>query len=262
MKDMLKESKIVQLKQEIAKMAYLGKSGHVPSCFSIIDIIWVLYDKILKINPQNPEAKNRDRFVLSKAHGCYALYAVLAEKNFFSKKELRKVCQKSGKLGAHPYHRNIPGIEVSTGSLGHGLAMAVGMAMALRIKRIKSRVITLIGDGEANEGSIWEAIMLGAEHNLNRLTCIVDYNHSTDKALKLGNLAKKFNAFGWSAKTVDGHDHKALFRSLQKTNKKKPNVVIAKTIKGRGCKVMENNPSWHARFPTKEEVDQIIEQLK
>jgi transketolase len=247
----------------IVQAASRAGEGHIPSALSILDILGVLYGKIMQhraLESQSPT--DRDRFVLSKGHGSLALYAVLAELGYFSPAELDRFCAYDGILGGHPDSNKVPGVEASTGSLGHGLPMALGLALAYRIQRSTRRIFCLIGDGEANEGSIWEAALLGAHHRLSRLCCIVDFNHSTDRALSLGNVAEKWRAFGWHTVEVDGHDHAALEHALQTTDTNRPQAVIAHTIKGKGVSCMEGDPSWHHRAPNAGELDAILEGLR
>jgi transketolase len=178
-------------------MATNAGEGHVPSALSILDILWVLYDRILKINPSYPKSPTRDRFILSKGHAALGLYVILAKKGFFPSSELEDFGKYDGFLGGHPDRNKVSGVEASTGSLGHGFPMSVGIALGLRIKKIDSKVFVLIGDGEANEGSVWESALLASHHNLSNLCCIIDYNHSTDRALKVGDMVSKFKSFGW-----------------------------------------------------------------
>lgn len=227
------------LRRAIIETAYAAQEGHIPSALSILDIVWVLYDRVLK---------PADRFILSKGHGCLALYAVLAEKGFFPAEELKRFASFGGMLGGHP-HCKVPGIEASTGSLGHGLPIAVGIALGLKIQRNSARVCCLIGDGEANEGSIWEAAALAAHHNLSNLTCIVDANFSSERALKMRDIGEKFEAFGWDTTEIDGHNHGEIFHARRWGPSDRPFCIIANTIKGHGCKPMENNPAWHRRAP-------------
>lgn len=250
------------LKRTIIRLAKTSGEAHIPSALSILDILWVLYDKILNIDPKHPRAENRDRFILSKGQAGLGLFVVLAEKGFFSKTELENYCKYDSSLGGHPDRNKVPGVEASTGSLGHGFPMAVGVAMALKIKNnLGPRVFTLIGDGEANEGSVWEAALLANHHKLNNLYCIVDFNHSTDRALDLGDLEKKFMAFHWDVRSVDGHNHEELEQTLTKSSDN-PIAIIANTIKGKGVKMMENNPAWHHKPPSDEEYEQIMAELK
>lgn len=242
-------------------MATNAGEGHIPSALSIIDIIWVLYDRIMRINPNSPKDGDRDRFILSKGHGSLALYSVLAEKGFFPVDELSTFAKYDSRLGGHPDCNKVPGVEASTGSLGHGFPMGVGMALGMRICKNRRHVYVLVGDAECNEGSIWEAALLAAHHKLSNITCIVDYNHSTDRALALGNLTAKFTSFGWSASSVNGHDHNALYEALTQTANDQPTAIVAETIKGFGCTHMENNPAWHHRVPTDDELLEILEEL-
>lgn len=250
-----------EFRKTIITMATNADEGHIPSALSVLDILWVLYDRILKINPHNPKAPTRDRFILSKGHAALGLYAILAEKGFFPSSELENFGKYNSLLGAHPDRNKVPGVEASTGSLGHGFPMGVGIALALKIKKINSNVFVLIGDGEANEGTIWESALLASHHNLSNLCCITDYNHSTDRALKIGDVVSKFKAFGWESFSINGHDHEEIYSALSFPHDSKPLAVVAETIKGYGCKIMENNPEWHHKSPRKEDLPSILEQL-
>ena len=209
-----------------------GDEKHNPSAHSTLDILWVLYDRILHFDPTNPKSEDRDRFVLSKGHGPVALYAILADKGFFPASELKIFERWDGILGGHPDHNQVPGVEASTGSLGHGLPIAVGMALALRAKKSERRVIALIGDGECNEGSIWEAILLAGNLHLSHLTCIVINNHSS--SLDLGDLATKFTAFGWDATTINGRSHEHIYKALSRIDPSRPTAVIAEIPERKG----------------------------
>jgi transketolase len=250
------------LREQIIRAASAAGEGHIASAFSILDILWVLYNRIILTDPTRPSNPNRDRFVLSKGHASLGLYGILAARGFFSMDELRSFASHNSRLGGHPDSRKVPGVEASTGSLGHGLPMAVGMAMALDILHSSSRVICLVGDGECNEGTIWEASLLASHHRLCNLTCIVDHNHSGDRALGMGELGAKFNAFGWEVTEIDGHDHSQIEHSLVHERGNRPHAVIAKTIKGYGCSEMENNPAWHHKAPSVAELDQILAHTK
>lgn len=253
---------IKEMKRQIIQTAHLAGEGHVPSALSVLDILWILYDRVLNIYPQDPDHPDRDRFILSKGHASLGLYAVLAEKGFFDKFLMDSFGKYDSILGGHPDRNRVPGVEASTGSLGHGFPMSVGVALALKIRKSSSRVFTIIGDGECNEGSVWEAALLAAHHKLNNLICIVDYNHSTDRALNVGDLAIKFEAFGWLSCEINGHDHEQIYNTLRNTPRDKPLAVIANTIKGKGCGIMENNPAWHRRSPTKDELVEILGSLE
>ena len=253
---------IGRLKRQILHAAAAAGEGHIASAFSVLDIVWVLYDQVLNLSPADPRSDDRDRFILSKGHASLALYAVLAEKGFFAAEALQQFGRFDSDLGGHPDCNKVPGVEASTGSLGHGLPMGVGMALGMRIRGIQRRVFVLVGDAECNEGSIWEAALLAAHHKLSNLTCIVDHNHSTDRALRMDDFVAKFQAFGWEAATMDGHDHAALYEAMRASAGDRPRALVANTVKGRGCKAMEGNPAWHHRAPSPEELASMLEELR
>jgi transketolase len=202
-----------------------GDEKHDPSTRSTIDVLWVLYDRVLRYDPLDPGSEDRDRFIMSKGHGPLALFAIMADKGFFGAGELTRFLSWDGILGGHPDRSRVPGIEVSTGSLGHGFPMAVGVALALRAKRVDRRVFVLIGDGEANEGSVWETALLAGSLELPHLTAILINNGSSTRPL--GDVAAKFAAFGWAACTVDGRDHEAIYRALTTPDPVRPTFVVA-----------------------------------
>jgi transketolase len=202
-----------------------GDEKHSPSAHSTLDILWVLYDRVLRYDAQHPRSEERDRFVLSKGHGPLAYYAILVDKGFFPASELSKFLQWDGMLGGHPDRNQVPGVETSTGSLGHGLAMATGMAVGLRAKQSKRRVFALLGDAECNEGSVWEAALLAGNRQLPHLTCIVVNNHSGSQPM--GDIASKFAAFGWATTNIDGRDHQQIYQALQQHDAQRPTVVVA-----------------------------------
>lgn len=204
-----------------------GDEKHDASAHSTLDVLWVLYDRILRYDASNPRSEERDRFVLSKGHGPVAYYAILAAKGFFPVSELPLFGTWESILGNHPDHNQVPGVEASTGSLGHGLPMALGIALALRAKKSERRVFVLIGDGECNEGSIWESILLAGHLHLANLTCILINNHSS--TLDLGDMAAKFTAFGWQASTINGRAHEEIFRALSHTEIDRPTAIVAET---------------------------------
>lgn len=257
----IEHKKIRELKKNILKASFDSKEGHIPSAFSILDILYVLYNQVLKIDATNPSDENRDRFILSKGHASLGLYAVLSDKGFIDSDELGTFGKFSSRLGGHPDCNKIPGVEASTGSLGHGFPIAVGIAMALKIKKSSCRVFVIVGDGECNEGTIWETALLAVNHNLNNITCIIDYNHSNDRALLLGSLSEKFNSFGWNTLEVDGHCHEQLETALNLRDNNRPIAIIANTIKGKGIPEMENNPAWHHKFPSENEIDEMIKNV-
>ncbi|MBV9231262.1 MAG: transketolase [Chloroflexi bacterium] len=213
-------------------MLATGDEKHNASAHSTLDVLWVLYDCILRYDPRHPESQDRDRFLLSKGHGPVALYAILAEKGFFPVSELRTFRRWEGILGGHPDRNQVPGVEASTGSLGHGLPMAIGIALALRAKKSERRVIALVGDGECNEGSIWEAILLAGNLHLSHLTCVVINNHSS--SLDLGDLAAKFTVFGWDATTINGRSHEHIYKALSRIDPIRPTAVIAEIPERKG----------------------------
>lgn len=254
---------IQQLRELVIQASAKSKEGHIPSGLSILDILWVIYDRVLRFDQSNPANPSRDRFVLSKGHGSLGLYAVLIGKGLLAETELDDFCSFHSKLGGHPDRNKIPWVEASTGSLGHGLPIAVGIALGLKIQKLTSRVFTVIGDGECNEGTIWESALLAAHHQLDNICCIVDYNHSTDRALLVGDLIAKFNSFGWNAVKVNGHDQQALFELLNNFPEKEgmPTVLIAETIKGYGVRSIENEAAWHHRSPNAEEAVLLIKEI-
>ena len=253
---------ILKMKRSIVNAATYAGEGHIASAFSIIDILWVLYDKIIDNNEIKKLLPERDYFVLSKGHGSLAIYAILVEKGLLEIDSLDDFCQFNSILGGHPDCNKIKYIEASTGSLGHGLPFAVGIALSNKIQKMNNNVYTIIGDGEANEGSVWEAFLLAAQYKLNNLYCIVDFNHSTDRALDLGNLSDKLKAFGWETLEIDGHNQEEILSALKRRNQTKPNAIIAQTIKGKGCKRMEQSPMWHHKVPTEKELIEILKELE
>jgi transketolase len=229
-----------------------GGRGHPGSSLSLIEIMRVLYDEILQVRPHEPLWSSRDRCILSKGHGCLALYALLADKGFFSLSELDHFCRLDAMLGGHPELGKIPGVEASTGALGHGLSIGTGMAIAAQRKGENHRVMVIMGDGELDEGSVWEAAMCAAKHRLEQLTAIVDYNKlqsygPIEQVQILEPLRDKWQAFGFAVTEVDGHDPQALREVFQQLplRKGQPSVVICHTVKGKGVPMAENNPSWH-----------------
>lgn len=229
-----------------------GQRGHIGSTMSLVEIVRVLYDDILDVRPQEPDWPDRDRFVLSKGHGCIALYALLADKGFFPRQELATFCRHTSKLGGHPERGKVPGVEASTGALGHGLPIGVGMALAARMRGRPSRVFVVTGDGEINEGSVWEAALSASKHKLENLTVMIDYNKIqsagfTRDILDLEPLADKWRAFGFDTHEVNGHDVAALQALLGglPSAEGKPTAIICHTIKGKGISFAENEPSWH-----------------
>jgi transketolase len=253
---------IEALRRTIIETAHHAGEGHIPSALSILDIVWVLYDRVLTYTPRAPNNPIRDRFILSKGHGCLALYAVLAEKGFFSKAWLDRFCVPGFELDGHPDCLKVPGVEATTGSLGHGLPMAVGMALGLKIRKSNARVFCLIGDQEALEGTTWESAALAAQHRLNNLTVIIDHNHSGDDIVNMGGLGRKFEAFEWHVDDICGHNHHDIEQAARAQRWTSPNCIVAQTIKGRGVPVMERDPrAWHHRAPTAAEMPELLGEM-
>ena len=240
------------LRKLIIKMVEVGNRGHIGSAMSLVEILRVLYDSFLTFDPMVPKSSNRDRLILSKGHGCLALFAILADKKFFCETHLDTFCQPNSILGGHPEYGKIPGIEASTGSLGHGLPIGVGMAIAAKLKKLNHKIIVITGDGELNEGSNWEAMLAANKHKLNNLCLLIDYNKNqsygnTSEVLDLEPLNDKLVSFGFNVSEVDGHNIDKIKVSLDhfKKLKEKPTAIICHTIKGKGIPIAENNPYWH-----------------
>jgi transketolase len=240
--------------KKIANLATLKKEGHIPSSLSILDIMYVLYDKILDVESIKQNKEDRDRFILSKGHASLGLYVILEHFGIL-KEDINTFCDFSSKLGGHPTDK-IFGVESSTGSLGHGLPIGVGMALGYKIKGYKKKIYVLIGDGEANEGTIWESVLLANHHKLNNLICIIDYNHSNDRALTLGDLSSKFLHSGWNVWITDGHNQEEIYKIINGPSDR-PLCIIANTIKGKGISFMENNHEWHHKTPNEQELNII-----
>jgi len=251
-----------ELRKKILKMILAAHASHVASSFSVVEILVYLYEKVLKINPRQALEQNRDRFIMSKGWGISALYSILAHKGFIAQKLLDDYCKDGSKLIGIATRNGIPGIEATTGSMGHGLPIGVGMAQANRLQKRKNKVVVMISDGECDEGSTWESILLGAHLKLNNLLVIVDYNKwqsfgRTNKVLNLEPLAAKWQAFNWHAEVLkDGHDFQQIdlaFRNCFKV-KDKPQVIIAHTIKGKGLPTIEDKNEWHYQTPRENEI--------
>lgn len=264
------DKRSIELRRKILQIISSSRRGHIGSAFSIVEILRVLYDDILRINPQDPLWKDRDRFILSKGHGCLALYVLLAEKGFFPKEELSKFCQFEGILGGHPELYKIPGIEASTGSLGHGLSIAIGFALAASLDSKKYKTYVLLGDGECDEGSIWEAAMCAGKHKLSNLIVLVDYNkmQSYGSVFEVQNLepfADKWRSFNFDVQEVDGHSISALYKSIRKTliTCDKPHVIICHTVKGKGISSMEQIAAWHHKnMLSDEDMQRLYKELE
>ncbi len=265
--EQLKE-KSKEIRRHVVKMAFDGKTSHVGSALSCVDILTALYFKVLNVDPENWQGKECDRFILSKGHGAMAWYAALAERGFIPKDTLKTYAQNGSHLGEHPEAGLVPGIMVTTGSLGHGLSIGIGMAAAKRLEKNPSRVFVLLSDGECNEGSIWEAAMFAAHKKLDNLIVIVDDNHMQAMGKSrlinaLDPLKEKWQAFGWAAKEIDGHDLNSLVHSLEDLphKKGKPTAFIANTVLGKGVSFMEDDVLWHYQIPSEAQVAQAFKEL-
>lgn len=245
------------IRLDVLDMIHRAQSSHVGSALSLVDILAVLYFDIMRHDPACPDDPDRDRLILSKGHGCAALYATLVAAGYADASILETYYQDGGKLASHPVRGTMPGIEASSGSLGHGLSLGAGMAIANRHEGRKNRVFVILGDGECNEGSIWEAAMFAAAQQLDRLVVVVDYNKlqglgRSDEINHLAPLSDKWVAFGWSVQEIDGHDHDSLRYVLGKVpwQPAKPSVIIAHTTKGKGVSFMEDQLAWHYKSTT------------
>lgn len=267
-KELEKVSK--KLRREVLMMIHNAKSGHPGGSLSCIDILTVLFTKCMEHYPdcdKNPNYKNRDRFILSKGHASAALYAVMAHCGYFKEDELLTFRKLGSKLQGHPCSKTLKGIEVSTGSLGQGLSIGCGMALGLRLDKIDSKVFVYLGDGEIEEGSVWEAAMNASHNKLNNLIAFVDRNRlqidgSTENVKSIGDVKAKFEAFGWNALEIDGHNYTEIYNAIKEAkNSSKPFVIIANTIKGKGVSFMENNANWHGKAPNDEELKNALNEL-
>jgi len=253
------------LRRRIVRVLEGGGRGHLGTSLSLVEILRVLFDSVLRYDPKNPKWPERDRFILSKGHGCITQYVMLQEKGYFPEEELWKFCRYDGILGGHPDPK-VPGIEFSTGSLGHGLPVSVGLALMAKRRKSAYRVFTVLGDGECNEGSVWEAAMCAAKHKLDNLVAMVDYNKqqsyaSTYEVLDLEPFAAKWEAFGFATREVDGHDVAALERTFAALpfQAGKPSAIICHTVKGKGVSFAENNLKWHHKSSIKKnEIEELM----
>lgn len=259
--------KAIQIRKELLQMIYHSGEGHTGGSLSSVDILVTLYYRIMKIDPKNPKWDERDRFILSKGHSVEGYYAILADLGFFPKQELQSYRKFGSRLIGHPNNK-IPGVELNTGALGHGLSVAVGMALAGKMDGKDYKVYTLMGDGELAEGSVWEAAMAASNYKLDNLIGIIDRNKlqisgNTEEVMKLESLREKWEAFGWEVLEVDGHDIERLVEVFEKlpVQKGKPHVVIAHTVKGKGVSFMENDRKWHHGVPNEQQFEQAMLEL-
>lgn len=253
---------------DIVKMITEAKSGHPGGSLSIVEILTTLYFDEMRIDPANPKWENRDRFVLSKGHAAPALYAVLAHRGYFPKETLMQLRKGGSILQGHPDMKRTPGVDMSTGSLGQGLSAANGMALAAKLDKADWRVYAIVGDGEIQEGQIWEAAMTSAHYKLDNLTLFVDHNGlqidgANEEVMNVSPIGEKFKAFGWNVLTINGHSYDEIKAALvlAKATKNKPTVIVAETQKGRGVSFMEDQVGWHGKAPTKEECAKAVAEL-
>lgn len=267
----ISELKIIakKIRKDIIQEVYSGKSGHPGGALSCADILTVLYFNQMNINPEEPKAEERDRFILSKGHASPALYATLAERGYFDKNELTTFRNINSKLQGHPDMNKVPGVDMTTGSLGQGLSIANGMALSSKLNKDGFRVYCLLGDGEIEEGEIWEAAMTSAHYKLDNLCVIVDNNNlqidgEIGKVMSPYPIDEKFASFGFEVFTIDGHNFKDILEAFNKAKsiKGKPTAIIAKTIKGKGVSFMENEAGWHGKAPNDEEYERALKELE
>ncbi len=256
------------IRAQVLRMTHRAQSSHVGSSLSVVELLMVLYRDILHVDKDFLDWPDRDRFILSKGHACAALYAVLAERGFFPEAWLEHYCEDGAQLAGHITHVTVPGVEVSTGSLGHGLSIGCGMALAAKRDDRSYRVFVLLSDGECEEGSTWEAILFASHHRLDNIVAIVDYNKiqslgTTKDVLDLEPLGAKWRAFGWVTREIDGHNCDEIAPILEQVpfQPGKPSCIIAHTIKGKGISFMENQVAWHYKSPNDEQLAQALKEL-
>lgn len=257
-----------KIRKNAIEAVYNSQSGHPGGSLSIADILSVLYFKEMKVDPSNPKDPDRDRFVLSKGHCSPALYGTLAEKGFFPKEEIKKFRQADSYLQGHPEMKKVPGVDMSTGSLGQGICAANGMALAGKLDGKSYRVYSILGDGELEEGQVWEAAMFAAHYKLDNLTAFVDFNGlqidgDITKVMSPLPIDDKFRAFGWHVIVIDAHDYNQIEAAINeaKATKGKPTCIVAKSTKGKGVSFMENQASWHGSAPNKEQYEHAMSDL-
>ncbi len=254
---------------DVIEQVYSAQSGHPGGALSCADILAVLYFNQMNIDPKKPDSQERDRFVLSKGHCSTALYAVLARKGYFSRELLKDFRKIGSNMQGHPDMNKVPGVDMTTGSLGQGLSASVGMALASKMNSAGYRVYCLVGDGEIEEGQVWEAAMSASKNKLDNICLIVDHNHlqidgNVENVAGLMDIKEKFESFGFYVVTVDGHNIENLIHAFDTVKQKKgmPSVIIAETVKGKGVSFMENDASWHGKAPNEEQYKQAISELK
>ncbi len=258
-----------QMRIDIIRSTAAAGSGHPGGSLSCTDILAVLYFKVMNVDPANPDWPDRDRLVLSKGHGAPALYAALAEKGFFPREDLLTLRKLNSYLSGHPDMNSTPGVDISTGSLGQGLSLANGMALAGRVDHKDYKVYCIMGDGEIQEGQIWEAAMAASHYKLNNLIAFVDWNGlqidgTNDEVMTVRPIDEKFRAFGWNAVVIDGHDCDAILEAVNEAKKseERPSVIVCKTVKGKGVSFMENKVGWHGVAPNADQAEAALAELE
>lgn len=265
--DICNEVKTAQLRQNILKMLCLAKSGHSGGSLSCVEILYSLYYNVMQIDPKHPKWEDRDRFVMSKGHSCPTLYAILADLGYFSESELWSLRKIDSRLQGHPDMHKVPGIDASTGSLGQGMATALGMALAAKHLGKSYHIYTLLGDGECQEGIVWESAMAAAHYKLDNFTVLLDHNGlqidgSNDRVMSLGDICKKFEAFGFQSFQVDGHNISDITQALTCSTNGRPKFIDCHTVKGKGVSFMENQVGWHGKAPSEEELAKALIELE
>ena len=262
------ERTAANIRTGIIKAVHNAGSGHPGGSLSAADLVTALYFKEMNIDPQNPEMEGRDKFILSKGHAAPAQYAALAERGYFPKEDILQLRKLGSPFQGHPNMKKVPGIEMSTGSLGQGFSVAGGMAMANKLDQNPGRIYVLLGDGELQEGLVWEAAMSAAHYNLDNLTAIVDWNGlqidgKNEDVMTVTPVDEKFRAFGWNVISIDGHDFAQIFDAFDQARvcKGRPTVILAKTHKGKGVSFMEDQAGWHGKAPDEEQTRQAVEEL-
>ena len=264
------QGKAALVRQDIIREVYSAKSGHPGGSLSCADVMTALYFEVMNVDPEDPAKEGRDKFVLSKGHAAPALYAAMAERGYFPKEELTSLRHIGTRLQGHPSMKKLPGLEMSTGSLGQGISAAVGMALAAKLDKSSARIYTILGDGELQEGMVWEAAMSAAHYGLDNLCAVVDHNGlqidgKNDDVMRVNPIADKFKAFGWNVIAIDGHDMEQIVKAFADAkdvkNSGRPTVIVAETVKGKGVSFMENQAGWHGKAPNDEQAAQAMTEL-
>ena len=242
-----------KLRRQILHAVASAQEGHAPSALSILDLVYCWFSKEFETK------RDKDIFLLSKGHASLAMYVVLASCNLLDVTEVEAYCQKGSLLGGHPDSRKVPLLQISSGSLGHGLPIAVGRAMASQLREIQRTTYVLVGDGELNEGTNWEALLVASSRKISGICVILDANGSTERAIELTDIKIKFQSFGFEVREIDGHNHESILESYSWAGERDRSVIVARTIKGFGVPLMENNPEWHHKFPKISEIDEMLD---